>query len=84
MDDQMEQIRDLLFGEYARRSDARVIALESRIRNLEHEVAQRLDSLHARLDALSAQVDAAQRTAFEDLALGLGELADRVRHMSKA
>lgn len=82
-DDRMDQVRDLLFGEFARHNNARLLALEARQRDLEAIVAARLDALHARLDAFGAQLDASQRSAFEELSLGLGELADRVRHMSK-
>ncbi len=82
-DDRMEQVRDLLFGEFARVSNARIAALEARQKELEGALAARLDAIHARLDALGAQVDAAHRSAFEELSLGLGELADRIRHMSK-
>ena len=81
-DQQMEQIRDLLFGEFARQSDARIAMIEARYKELEQAVGHRLDAIHARLDALGGQLEAEQRTAFEELSHSVADLADRIRLIS--
>ena len=78
-DDKMEQIRELLFGEYERQNEVRFAELEARVKELELSLHQRLDALQARLDDLSATVADGHKSAFDELARGLNELGERIR-----
>ena len=78
-DDKMQQIRELLFGEFERQNLAKQAELEARIKELELGVHQRLDALQARLDELSSSISANHRSAFEELAQGMSELSERIR-----
>jgi len=82
-DEKMEQVREILFGEYQRQTDAHVALLEERIRELELTVHRRLDALQARIDAMSAEMDANQRSALDEIATGMQELGDRVRRIPR-
>ncbi len=68
MDQQMEQIRELLFGEMRRQIDARFAELEARMAALE-----------SRLGAMSGEIDADRRTAFDTLARGITDLGEQIR-----
>ncbi len=83
-DEKMEQIRELLFGEFEQQTESRVRDLEARVRELEVGLHRRLDALQARLEALSGEVDTNQRTAHHEIAAGLSELAERVRRITGA
>ena len=78
-DDQMEQIRELLVGELMRRSDARVEALEARVRELENDLSNRIEALAARVETLGNEQTSGRRTAFDELSRGVAELAERIR-----
>ena len=80
-DEKMEQIRDLLFGDFVRQSEARIALLEDRVRDLELSLHRRLDALQARLDAMSAQADATQRQALDEIARGVLDLSDRIKRI---
>ena len=80
-DEKMEQVRNLLFGEYQRRTDARLAALEQRVREMEAMLERRLDAIDARLEGLSGEIDANQRSALEEIARGMQDLGDRVRRI---
>lgn len=82
-DEKMEQIRDLLFGEFQRQNDVRVNQLELRIRDLETNLQRRVDALQARFDALAGEIQAERRSAFDELARGIQELGERVRHIPR-
>jgi hypothetical protein len=82
-DEKMEQVRELLFGEFEKQTEARVRELEARVRELEVGMHRRLDALQARLEALSGEIDAGQRTAHQEIASGLKDLAERVRRLSE-
>ncbi len=82
-DEKMEQIRDLLFGEYQRQSDLRINQLEARIRDLEASLGHRLDALQARFDALAGETQSDHRTAFDELARGVQELGERIRQIPR-
>ena len=80
-DEKMDQVREILFGEYQRRTDAHIELLEERIRELELSIHRRLDALQARIDAVNAETDASQRTSMEEIAKGMHELSERVRRL---
>ena len=78
-DEKMEQVRELLFGDYERQIEARVGVLETRMRDLELSLHRRLDALQARLDAVSAELDATQRQTLDEIGDGLQELSERIK-----
>lgn len=71
-DDQMDQIRDLLFGEFKRLSDERFAAIEAR-----------LSTLEARVSALAGEHVAQRRDTLDDLSRGIEELGAYVRRLSR-
>ena len=81
-DEKMEQIRDLLFGDFSRESEARLILLETKVRDLELALNRRLEAMQARLDALSAEKDATQRQAIDEIAHGMQDLGERIKNIS--
>ena len=80
-DEKMDQIRELLFGDYQRQSEARLALLEARVRELEFAVHHRLDAIQGRVEQVAGQTSADQRSAFDELARGVAELGDRIRHI---
>jgi len=82
-DDRMDQIRQLLIGDFQKAQDARVLALEARVREIETIMVRRLDALQARIDALSGEVTTNQRTAFDEMSRGVKELSDRIRQIPR-
>lgn len=81
-DEKMDQIRDLLFGDFERQYEARIALLEDRIRELELSLHRRLDALQARLEAMSAQSDASQQQAVDEIGRGMLELGERIRRFN--
>ena len=71
-DDQMDQIRDLLFGEYKRQMDSRFSAIE-----------QRLSTLEARVQALASETVAARRDTLSDLSRGIDDLGAYIRGLGR-
>ncbi len=80
-DDRLDQVRDLLFGEYQRQTEARMALMEARIRELESSLHRRLDTLEARAEQMILKTDSEQRAAFDDLARGIADLGDRIRRV---
>ncbi len=78
-DEKMDQVRELLIGDYERRNAARVSVLEDRIQNLELALHGRLDALQARLEAMSAKMDANQHQTLDDIGTGLQELGAKLK-----
>lgn len=80
-DDRLDQVRDLLFGEYQRQCEARLAMMEARVRELELTLQRRLDDLEARAEQLVSKTNSDQRAAFDDLARGITDLGERIRHL---
>jgi polyhydroxyalkanoate synthesis regulator phasin len=80
-DEKMDQVRDLLFGEYQRKTEAHIGLLEERVRELETSVHRRLDAMQARIDAVAAEVDASQRSSLDEIAKGMQDLSERIRNI---
>ena len=80
-DEKMDQIRELLFGDYQRQSEARLAILEARLRELELAVHHRLDAIQGRVEQLAGQSEAGQRAAFDELSRGIAELGERIRRI---
>lgn len=78
-DEKMLQIRDLLLGDFIRETQARMTSMETRIRDLETGLGQRLSELHQRIETLNSDHTVDRRAAFDDLSKCVLELADRVR-----
>ena len=80
-DEKMEQVRELLFGEFEQETLLRVAALEARVRELEVDLNRRLDGMQARLEALAGEIDSNHLTTHQEISAGLQELAERVRRV---
>ena len=80
-DEKMDQIREILFGEYQRQSEARMALLEARVRELELTVHHRLDAMQTRVEQLAGQSEADKRAAFDELARSVVDLGERIRRI---
>jgi hypothetical protein len=78
----MEQIREILHGELKREHEARIAALEARIRDLETGIFNQLDALHARVEALSADMLNVRREQLDELARGFVDMGERVKRLT--
>ena len=82
-DDKMNQVRDLLIGDYVRASEARLAALEMRLREFETLMTQRLTLLQQRIESLAGDTTTERQAAFEELARSVAELGDRIRIIAR-
>jgi len=82
-DEKMIQVRDLLIGDYARATDARLTALETRIRDLETGIGERLTLLQQRIEALGADHTADRQASFDELGRHVRDLGERIRVLSQ-
>lgn len=82
-DERMSQVRDLLIGDHVRASEARLAALEMRLRDLETGIAQRLTALQQRIEGLASDQTISRQSAFEELARSVAELGDKIRHIAR-
>jgi len=80
-EDKMQQVRDLLFGEFKRDSDARLAVIEARLRELEQNMHRRLDAIQVSLDTLARDTSANRKQSFDNLAQTIGELGEKVRRI---
>lgn len=80
-EDKMHQIRELLFGEFKRDSDARLALIEARVRELEQSMSRKLDAIQASLDALGKDVTTDRRRSLDQLAQGIADLSEKVRRI---
>jgi hypothetical protein len=80
-DEKMEQVRELLFGEHQRQSEARLAMLEARIRELELSLLRRLEALEGRMEQVASRVEADQRATLDELGRGISDLGERVRRL---
>lgn len=71
-DAQMDQIRDLLFGELKREIDQRFVAIETRLVDLER-----------RLSAARNEDETKRRMMLDDIARGMAVLGDHVKQIGK-
>lgn len=81
-DDKLEQIRDLLYGEFKREHDARLKILEAQVKELEVGLHRKLDALQVRLETMAGENAAERRTSFDELSRSIFELGDRIRRIS--
>ena len=83
-DEKMEQVRELLVGDFLRANEGRIASLEARVRDLETDVGRRLDALHTRMEALAGELTGERRASFDELARNLSELGEKVRNISRS
>ena len=82
-DDRMDQIRELLVGEHLRVQEARLAAVESRLRDLEGLVFSRVDALTARIETLASDTGTDRRAAFDDLSRMVLDLSENICRLSR-
>ena len=82
-DEKMEQVRELLFGDYRRHADLQLAAMDARLRELESVLTRRLADLEARLEALASRNSEDRRGAFEELSRNVTELGQRIRDIAR-
>jgi hypothetical protein len=82
-EDRMEQIRELLVGEHLRVQEARLAAVESRLRDLEGLVFRRVDALTARIETLAADSGTDRRAAFDELSRMVLDLSENIHRLSR-
>ena len=83
VDPKMDQIRELLVGDLVRQSEARMMALELRLRELEQRVTAGIDDLSRRIEALTGETDARQRSGMEELAKQVTALGESILRSSR-
>ena len=83
VDDRMNQVRDLLIGDYIRASEARLAAVELRLRDLETGIAQRLSVLQQRIETMATDATVDRQTAFDELARSVSELGEKIRVIAR-
>lgn len=81
-DDKIEQIRDLLYGEFKRDHEVRLKALESRVKELEGDLQRKLEAIQTRVETLASENAAERRSSFDELSRSIFELGDRIRRIS--
>jgi len=69
--DSMEQIRELLFGEYQRQVDARLSEAQSNLEQFRRESDQARNGLDSRLNGLLEELKAATQTGMQQLEANL-------------
>jgi polyhydroxyalkanoate synthesis regulator phasin len=79
----MNQVRDLLMGDYVRASESRLAALEARVRDLETGIGQRLTSLHQRIETMASDHSNDRQACFDELAKSVLELSDKIRVLAR-
>lgn len=82
-DERMEQVRELLFGDYKRQCEQQIAALEARLAEVQTALVRRLDDVETRLAALATDTRDGQKAAFGDLARNVTELGERIRALSQ-
>lgn len=82
-DEKMEQVRELLFGEYRRQSDLQLAAMDARLREMEAVLNRRIDELQAKVEALASRSTEERRGAFEELSRNVTELGQRIRDIAR-
>lgn len=81
-DNKMEQIRELLYGEFKRDSDARIALIEARVRELETGLHRKLDAIQVQIEALSGSMKSERRASFDELSRSVLELGERIRSIT--
>ena len=71
-DAQMDQIRDLLFGEFRREIDQKLAVMDQRITDLER-----------RLSAARTEDESKRKSMLDDIARGVSALGDHVRQIQR-
>ena len=82
-DNKMEQIRELLYGEFKRDSDARIALIEARVRELETGLHRKLDAIQKQIEDLSGTMKSDRSASFDELSRSVLELGERIRSISR-
>lgn len=81
--DKMDQIRELLHGEFRREALTKIATLEQRIRDLESAMQRRIDSAQLRLDSLAGELASERRAQFDELARAMIDMGERIRRIAR-
>ncbi len=82
-DERMDEVRELLIGDHARDTEARIAALTQRIDALETTMTRQMEGFAARLESLANDADADRRAAFQELSQHVESLAESIRSLTK-
>ena len=82
-DKKMDQVREILYGEFRRQSDTKVAALELRVRELELALFRRVDALQLRVDSMNGEMASERRAQFDELARSIIDLGERVKRIAR-
>lgn len=82
-DEKMEQVRELLFGEYRRQSELQLAAMDARLREMEAVLSRRIGELEVKVEALAGRSIEDRRGAFEELSRSVTELGQRIRDIAR-
>jgi hypothetical protein len=82
--DKMDQIRELLHGDFQREALAKIAALEQRVRELETAVQRRMETAQLRLDSLVGELASERRAQFDELARAMIDMGERIRRIARA
>jgi len=82
-DEKMNQVRDLLVGDFIRETQSRMMAMENRMRDLEAGLSQRVAVLSQRIESLAADQTIDRRTAFDELSKCVLDLGDKIRSIPR-
>jgi hypothetical protein len=78
-DAQMDQIRDLLFGEFKREIDQRLAGFDARLVDLE----RRLAAARTELASARTEDEGKRKAMLDDIARGVATLGDHVKQISR-
>lgn len=81
--DKMDQIRELLHGEFRREALNKINALEQRVRELESAIHRRMDTAQLRLDSLAGELASERRAQFDELARAMIDMGERIRRIAR-
>jgi len=80
--DPMDQVRELLFGEARRASDAQAHAIEQRLEAMRADFLERLATLESRLVDLARETERSQAASINAIGGAIAQLGATVQNMS--
>ncbi len=81
--DNIEQVREILFGDVRRTHNERLDSLESKLQQIEEKLTAQIKDVEAQVIALSKSTDESKRDMLAGLSEAISGLAKDVKTMSK-